>query len=414
MVKSGKITLMDYAKDAAGRLIHSGPLYLFFLAFFSVLFVAGVITGVYSLFIQGSRHAYGTFREIPLALLISTYIFFVVASTGLCLVSSIGHVFGNRDFMPIAKRSVLLALITILSGFLVIALEIENPFRMAIYLFTSANLSSNIWWMGTLYMLYMIFLAVEFVLLMRGSHRIAAFFGFLSVLAGVSAHSNLGGIFAMLNGRDVWYGPFLPVYFIISAMMTGSAFIILFSVVAQKIRGRSMDEDEQKAISQVGTVAMLMIAAVAFMTIWKMITMTSGGETRLITLSELVGGSHAFSFWVLEVACGMVIPFFLLLFARGKRFGIMTIAACLMIFSIFFMRLNLVVEAQLVPLYWDLGVREFSRLLTYSPTWKEILVALGGIGFCVTAFLLGEKIFNGFGEIRIAEKIEEKKAESES
>lgn len=393
---NGESTFTDCLKGAAGRVISGGPLYLLTLGVFVVLLVAGVACGIYSVFIEGSRHAYGPYREIPLALLISTYIFFVVASTGLCLVSSIGHVFGNRDFLPIAKRSVLLALITIMSGFLVIALEIENPFRMAIYLFTSANLSSNIWWMGTLYMLYMIFMAIEFVLLMRDSHSVAAFFGLLSVLSGVAAHSNLGGIFAMLHGRDVWYGPFLPVYFIVSAMMTGSAFIILFSMIAKKIRG-FMDEDEQKTISMVGKLAMLMIAAIIFMTIWKMITMTSGGETRLITLHETLSGSHAVSFWILEVACGMVIPFFLLWASGGKRFGLMTLAACFMIFSIFFMRLDLVVMAQIVPLYWDLGVKEFSSLHTYSPTWKEILVAFSGIGFCGTAFLLGEKVFNGFG-----------------
>lgn len=406
-------TLLKCVKDAVGRVIHGGPIYLVFLTFFIVLFLAGFVSGVYSLFIAGSRHSYGTFREMPLALLIATYIFFVVASTGLCLVSSIGHVFGNRDFLPIARRSVLLALITILSGFLVIALEIENPFRMAIYLFTSANLSSNIWWMGTLYMLYMIFMAVEFVLLMRESHRIAAVFGFLSVLSGVAAHSNLGGIFAMLGGRDVWYGPFLPVYFILSAMMTGSAFIILFSVVAQKIRGRSMDDDEKKSISMVGKIAMLMIAAIVFMTIWKLITMTTGGETRLITLHETISGSHAFSFWVLEVACGMIIPFFLLLLSGGRRIGLMTVAAAFMIFSIFFMRLDLVVMAQIVPLYWDLGVKEFSQLHTYAPTWKEILVALGGIGFCCTAFLLAEKVFNGFSSACCAKAIEDGKTVSE-
>ena len=409
----GQSTFTGCLKNAAGRVLSGGPFYLLSLGFFIVLFLAGVASGIYSMFIAGSRHAYGTTREIPLALLISTYIFFVVASTGLCLVSSIGHVFGNRDFLPIAKRSVLLALITILSGFLVIGLEIENPFRMAIYLFTSANLSSNIWWMGTLYMLYMIFMAIEFVLLMRESHRVAAFFGFLSVLSGVSAHSNLGGIFAMLHGRDVWYGPFLPVYFIVSAMMTGSAFIIFFSIVAQKLRGGIMDEDEQRAISLVGKVAMLMIASIVFMTIWKLIAMTSGGETRLITLYETVSGSHAISFWVLEVALGMVIPFFLLLAAKGRRPGLMLLAACLMIFSIFFMRLDLVVMAQIVPLYWDLGVKEFSKLLTYSPTWKEILVALGGIGFCGMAFLLGEKVFNGFTGIECEEEIEDEKVVSE-
>ncbi|PKN18449.1 MAG: polysulfide reductase [Deltaproteobacteria bacterium HGW-Deltaproteobacteria-6] len=413
MVRSEESAWMGCVKDAAGRVINGGPLYFVFLIFFTLLFLAGVVSGVYSLFIAGSRHAYGTFREIPLALLIATYIFFVVASTGLCLVSSIGHVFGNRDFLPIAKRSVLLALITIISGFLVIGLEIENPFRMMIYFFTSPNFSSNIWWMGALYMMYMIFMAIEFVLLLRESHRVAAFFGFLSVAFGVAAHSNLGGIFAMLHGRDLWYGPFLPVYFIISAMMTGSAFIIFFSIVAQKLRKQAMEEDEKKSLLLVSKLAMLMIAAVMFMTIWKMITITTAGATLLITIYEMISGAHAFNFWVLEVTCGMVIPFFLFLLSGGRKQSLMIVAASFMIFSIFFMRLDLVVTAQIVPLYWELGVKEFSQLLTYTPTWREILVAMGGAGFCGMAFLLGEKIFNGFGDVRCDEPVENGKTESE-
>ncbi|MGV8058477.1 MAG: NrfD/PsrC family molybdoenzyme membrane anchor subunit [Smithellaceae bacterium] len=410
---SGNSSLTNCIKNTGIRVLSGGPVYFFFLCLSGVLLIAGIISGIYSIFIEGSHHAYGTYREIPLALLISTYIFFVVASTGLCLVSSIGHVFGNRNFMPIAKRSVLLALITIISGFLVIALEIENPFRMAIYFFTSPNLSSNIWWMGALYMLYMIFMAVEFVLLMLESHRIASFFGFLGVLSGISAHSNLGGVFAMLHGRDVWYGPYLPVYFIISAMMTGCALIIFFSIVAQKIRKDKMDEIEENSLASVSKLAMLMIAAVVFLTVWKMITMTTGSETQLITLQEMISGSHAFSFWVLEVACGMVIPFLLLLMSGGRRQGLMVTAACFMIFSIFFMRLDMVVMAQIVPLYWDLGVKEFSQLLTYSPTWKEILVALAGAGLCGTAFLLGEKVFNGFRGLRCDEAAENGKSVQE-
>ncbi len=174
-----------------------------------------------------------------------------------------------------------------------------------------------------------------------------------------------------------------------------------------------MDEAEEKSLLLIGKLAMLMIASVAFLTIWKMITMTTGSETMLITLHEMISGSHAFSFWVLEVTCGLIIPFFLLLLSGGRKRGLMTVAAGLMIFSIFFMRLDMVVMAQIVPLYWDLGVKEFSRLQTYSPAWREILVALGGVGFCGAAFMLGEKIFKGFGEDHCIEAVEGGKADSE-
>jgi Ni/Fe-hydrogenase subunit HybB-like protein len=76
----------------------------------------------------------------------------------------------------------------------------------------------------------------------------------------------------------------------------------------------------------------------------------------------------------------------------------MFVASAIMIFCIFFMRLDLVVVGQIVPLYLDLGVKEFAELHTYTPSLHEILVVLGGFGFCGAAFLLSEKIFDGFRE----------------
>lgn len=386
------------AGAAIRRVLSGGTLYLVSLALFGILLLLGIGAGIHALFIVGSRHAYGTYREIPLAILISTYIFFVVASTGLCLVSSIGHVFGVKDFMPLAKRSVFLSVVTILSGFLVIGLEIENPFRMAVYNVISPNLSSNIWWMGTLYGFYLLFMGIEFIFLMAGNHRTATVAGFLGVISGVAAHSNLGGIFAMLHGREYWYGPYLPIYFIASAMMTGCAFIIFFTFLAYRIRKEVLDAPTEIALAIIRKLAILMLVIVMFFTVWKMLTGAVGGPLKLEAMSALISGPYSFSFWGLEIVGGMIIPFILLLWSRDRNLMLMFIASAVMIFCIFFMRLDLVVIGQIVPLYLELGVKEYSNLHTYTPSLHEILVVLGGVGFCGFAFLLGEKIFDGFGE----------------
>jgi molybdopterin-containing oxidoreductase family membrane subunit len=385
-------------KAAYNRVISAGPVYLAFMSFFGLLFIVGVAAGIHAVHIVGSRHAYGTYREIPLAILISTYIFFVVASTGLCLVSSIGHVFGVRDFMPIAKRSVLLSVITILAGFIVIGLEIENPIRMAIYNALSPNLTSNIWWMGTLYSFYMVFMIIEFVFLMLNNHKFAATAGLLGVISGVAAHSNLGGIFAMIHGREFWYGPYLPIYFIASALMTGCAFIIFFVILAHKINRITIDPATERALEVIGKLTILMLAVVMFFTAWKILTTAAGGPSKLEALSALISGPYSFNFWVFEIAGGMVLPFVLFFLSKGKNLRYMFVASAIMIFCIFFMRLDLVVVGQIVPLYMDLGVQEFSELHTYTPSLHEILVVLGGFGFCGAAFLLSEKIFDGFRE----------------
>jgi molybdopterin-containing oxidoreductase family membrane subunit len=385
-------------KAAYNRVLCAGPFYLAFMSLFGLLFIIGVAAGIHAVHIVGSRHAYGTYREIPLAILISTYIFFVVASTGLCLVSSIGHVFGVRDFMPIAKRSVLLSVITILAGFIVIGLEIENPIRMAIYNALSPNLTSNIWWMGTLYSFYMVFMIIEFVFLMLNNHKFAATAGLLGVISGVAAHSNLGGIFAMIHGREFWYGPYLPIYFIASALMTGCAFIIFFVILAHKINRTTVDAATERALEVIGRLTILMLAVVMFFTAWKILTTAAGGPSKLEALSALISGPYSFNFWVFEIAGGMVLPFVLFFLSKGKNLRYMFVASAIMIFCIFFMRLDLVVVGQIVPLYMDLGVKEFAELHTYSPSLHEILVVLGGVGFCGAAFLLSEKIFDGFRE----------------
>lgn len=394
-------------KSTYGRVLSGGSVYLIFVGIFSLLMLIGIAAGIHALFIVGSREAYGTSREIPLALLISTYIFFVVASTGLCLVSSIGHVFGFEKLMPIAKRSVYLSIVTILAGFLVIGLEIEHPFRMVIYNIVSPNFSSNIWWMGTLYGFALVFLTAEFVYLIKGNHKNAVVAGLLGVVTEVAANSNLGGVFGMLHGREYWYGPYFSVYFVVSAMVTGCAFILFFTFLSFKIKGEDMDDSTRASLEIVGKLAVLLLAVIALLTFWKTVTLSAGEIYRTEALKALISGPYAFNFWGLEVAGGIVIPVALLLLSGGKRVGLMFAASALMIFCIFFLRLDMVVVGQIVPLYLELGVNEYSRLHTYWPSVHEILVVLGGAGFCGLAFLLGEKIFNGFTDAVTEETPEE-------
>ena len=85
------------------------------------------------------HHVMGTTSEMPWGVLIATYVFFVVSSTGLCLVSSLGHVFGFKVFEPIAKKAIFLALVTLVVGFSVIAAELERPLFLAKYAVLSPN-----------------------------------------------------------------------------------------------------------------------------------------------------------------------------------------------------------------------------------------------------------------------------------
>jgi len=365
------------------------------IALFGLLTAAGIAFGIHS-FIAGHEHVYGVTREVPWGLLIATYVFFVVTSTGLCLVSSIGHVFGVQTLMPIAKRSVFLAIATIVAGFMVIAFEIESPWRMAIYNVISPNLTSNIWWMGTLYGAYLFFMLVEFALLQMGRHKEAGILGLLGVVSGVAAHSNLGAVFGLLGAREFWHGPYMPIYFITSAMMSGCAAVLFFTWMAYRANGWEMSDAMKGALSAVGKLGALLMTVIMFFTCWKVLAGIAGHPPgKYEAMQSILTGDYALNFWGGEIMLGMVIPFAIILAVRARSMKAMFVAGALSMIGIFFMRYDLVVVGQLVPHLHEMNISGLPHYFSYSPTLHEVMITISGLSLCAMAFLMGEKLFRG-------------------
>jgi Ni/Fe-hydrogenase subunit HybB-like protein len=360
-----------------------------------LLTLAGVAAGVHSI-VAGHEHTFGVSREVPWGILIAAYVFFVVTSTGLCIVSSVGHVFGFKNFNPIAKRAVFLSIATIVAGFLVIAFEIENSWRMPVGNVIGANPTSNIWWMGTLYGAYLFFMMIEFVMLQKEQHKVAMGFGLAGLLTGVVAHSNLGAVFGLLGAREFWHGPYMPIYFITSAAMSGCVAIIFFTYLAYRANNWEMSDDIKNALTSVAKLGALMMAIILFFTSWKMITGVTGNPPGKYTaMMALINGPYSINFWAGEVALGMLLPFALIMAVKGRNMRVLFAASVAGMIGIFFMRYDLVIIGQLVPHYHGMGLVDYPELFTYMPTPHELLVTLGGFAFCGFLFLAGEKLFRG-------------------
>lgn len=388
-------SLNELVTGVANRLKTAGTGFYLMVFIAAAVVLASAGTGLMAM-IKGHENYYNVYREVPWGVLIATYVFFVVSSTGLCLISSIGHVFGVQDFMPIAKRSVFLSIATILSGFFVIAFEIKLPWRMAIWNVISPNLTSNIWWMGTLYGIYLAFMFAEYVFLLMNKHRPAVICGFSGSVAGIAAHSNLGAVFGLLMGRPYWQGPYMPIYFIASAMMTGCAVILMFHILGYKVNKQEMSSEMKRALEVTTKIGILLITVILFFTTWKLIAGAAGQPNGAypVVQSE-VFGHHAFVFWFFEILMGMAGPLVLFILSRGKNLKLMLIASLSMVIGIFVMRFNLVYLGQSLPVYYDLGVNEFKEMLHYSPSVYEWIITAGGFGLTALLFLIGEKVFDG-------------------
>jgi hypothetical protein len=115
--------------------------------------VALIFLGGYALLMSliHSMEILEFYTNIPWEMMVSNYVFLVGSSIGLCIVTSLGYAFGLQRFELIAKRSLFLALITIIFGLSSIGLHLGHPERGAIYNVLTPNLRSAMWWMGTLY-----------------------------------------------------------------------------------------------------------------------------------------------------------------------------------------------------------------------------------------------------------------------
>ena len=359
------------------------------LAVTTLAFLAMFVIGV-AIYLVHGHHAYNVTREHPWGLLIAVYIFFVVSSTGLCIVGSLGDVFGFKDYMAISKRAIFGSIVTILSGFAVIAFEIGHPVTMLIYNVLSPGLTSAIWWMGTLYGLYLTFMIIEFVFLLKNDMKMAKYFGLTGLLVGLAAHSNLGSVFGFLNARPISNGVFYPTYFILTAFITGIYLAFIMYGFRYQLK---FDDVAKKLLTGLAKIQGLLISILIFFVTWKLLTDIYGGMPNRSEVAVHILGS--WTFWA-EVILAMLIPLIIILKSGGTNLIGMFWASMSGMVGIMFMRYNLVHDTQLKPLQM-LKKTEYQlppEWVHYFPSSTEIMISLGGVGLCLLLYYVGTKLFN--------------------
>lgn len=358
----------------------------------AIVFIAGVGAGIYG-FVRGHEEVYNTTREMPWGILISTYVFFVVGSTGVCLTTSIGHVFGHQGLVPIAKRSLVLSIALILSGFLVMAGELEDPIRMFVYFNTSPNFTSNIWWMGAFYTIYILFMLCDLGSLLGGRKSLARAFGLGAVVTGVAAHSNLGAVFGLLRGRDFWWGPYTPVYFIASALATGGAAILVSEIVLGLIRREAWTEERKRAVVTIAKLEILFLFILVFFEVWNVIASLWGRPPwRDEIFRELLAGEWQTMYW-LGAALEFGVPIILLLlWGRRGNLGAIALASLSCLAGIFIVRYEFVILGQAIPTARLVGAVS-EPFYHYSPSAIEIAIVAAGFGMCGFLVFASEGLF---------------------
>lgn len=323
---------------------------------------------------------------------ISTYVFFALTSSGLTMVASLSTVFGFTQFYPIAKRCIWLAIITLIAGFSVLALELGHPFRMVWAVPTGMQVMSPMFWMGVFYSIDLTLLLIEFYLLWREkwdsplSHLVARL-GFVAVIL---ASGMLGLVFGSMVMRPMWYGSFTSIYYMLTAALSGTAAIVLTTYMAYSFDRNKMPAKLKELAS--GRELPMLFATLIGITLVMMLTrFWTGLWSNLDGLEgfKLLVKNPLFHF---EVWVCIALPFWLMISTSTQRQpGKQMLAAVLILLGMFINRYELIIGGQLVPMFK--GTWAFS-VAPYVPSLTEWALTILGVGISLALYALGEKMFN--------------------
>ncbi len=368
-----------------------------FIALGGILLVVGLI-GVGLVFTKGHEAVYGVSREVPWGLLIASYAYLVITSTGLAFIGGLGHAFGFQAFAKMNKRIVVLAFITLLAGFTQIGMELGHPFRLMYLFLLSPQFKAPIVWMGMFYSIELLILALELYLIFRpdpASHRMTGFLGFLALLVGVVATSNLGFVFGSINARPFYQGIYFPVFLVVSGIAAGAALLLVIHNIVFRFRIKAELRDSMQAL---GKLLGLGISAMIFLYFWKFAaSLYSEPQGMTQAAMALLSGPLAAHFWIGEVGLALILPLLLIVLCRARNSSLLGLSGLVYLIGLFFTRYNFIVAGQLPPMrqgFEGSGVHTVNGLVSYSPSPVEWMIFALGLGIFFVGYFLAERFIN--------------------
>ncbi|UCE97475.1 MAG: polysulfide reductase NrfD [Dehalococcoidia bacterium] len=350
-----------------------------------VILLAGLglgIWGVVTTFLSGLQ-TWGIGDEVPWGIVTASYVFFVAASAG-CITVSLGHALGIKGFDLIIKRGVFLAIITMIAGGLLIVMHVGNPVNLW-RLITAPNFGSPLGWLVIFYLLYLILLIIDFYLIHKKDFVKARIFGILAPLSAITVHSTLGSVFGFASVRHYYGGAFAPVYFIVIAVVIGTALLLFVTNLHYKFNSKSMSSEMRSVIVSLGKFLGIAIGVLAIFVIWKNLTGLSNPDPSTVKAYQyMLAGPGAWWYWILAIGLGLLAPLILIINRNTRTPNGIMLASGLSIIGMLAARFDFTIGGQVIPIFEDLQHIQ-QPWADYAATFTEVSIVV--LAFSLTALL---------------------------
>ncbi len=367
----------------------------------------------------GGHAAHNTTQHVPWGLWVAFYIFFLGLSAGSYLLSSLIYVFGVKRLAPAGPVALLQALgCLVLGGFLIVA-DLGHPGRGYLVL-TSFNPSSVMAWMGIGYIAYVAIVVAQLWLVLRPGmvarmqtsrlyrllilgqtrvdaattardHRWLMILGIIGIPVAIMVNAGVGSIFAVAKARPGWFSGLFPIVFLISALASGGALLAGLTATFSRLppaRRTPLVTDLIRFSFGILCFDALLLSSELLVTLY------GGIPSEAAAWRMVLGGPFWWVFWFFQLGLGFVVPGLLIALPRTRASNdALGLAGLFIVIGIMGTRLNLVIPAQIRPVFEALpdAYHHARNALGYAPSGVEWALALGTVAVGFWMFLIAKK-----------------------
>ncbi len=295
-----------------------------------------------------SQVLYNIIHQEAFGLNIAIYFYLTGLSAGSFILSTLAYGFGMEQYKSLGKAGVILATILLVIAPFFLLIHIGVPHR-AWHLFVYLNFESPITWGSFLLILYPINCIIYGYFMFRDKRKQTRFFGLIGIPLAISVHGYTGFILAFGKARALWNTALMPILFLVSAIVSGIALMILVCIVKDRFFSK------QKAVNlplleNLGKMLAWMIVFDLFLVGSDLLVLLISHSDAQAAARLLLSGKFSPLFLLVENFLGKIVPFFLLAIPRFRNLTTMIIASLLVIIGIFFMRYIVVVGGEFISL----------------------------------------------------------------
>ncbi|MEW6401312.1 MAG: NrfD/PsrC family molybdoenzyme membrane anchor subunit [Chloroflexota bacterium] len=356
--------------------------------------------GVYIRLFEGEQGAnYGSF--IGWGLWVAMYLFLAGLAAGAYMLSTLDYLFNIPQFKGTGKAMLWAAAVTLPAGLASIGMDLGHMDRIwKVYLQPnfSSFLALMVWGYTIFLILILISLYLAFTRPEKSAMKIVMWIG---LVTAVLVAGGVGFLLGGNAGRLFWHVGLLPVQFPVFALASGAALMLML------VGWFGPKEDHGNRANQLWTLGLLTVVLSVIKLYFLFTDFTQslygGVPENVQAVQAILFGQYAFSFWVVQIGLGTLIPLIVLVQPKlAKNDFIAGLMGLLLLIGYAVARILIIVPGQIAPALPGLAEAFSGPKLTfeYVPSLLEWSVTSAVLGGAILALLIGLDRLVRFTEVK--------------